>query len=121
MPMPESSVGNEPVVCPAIEAHVRLLLDRPAALVNYSSHDWHRLPRADIDAVQLATLKRRFADLRDRVPVLRKLADGEGVDRVEQVTDIVPLLFEHTVYKSYPPRCSRKATLRRSTSGSASW
>ena len=40
--------------------------------------------------------------------MLKKLADAQGVDTIEQLDDVVPLLFEHTVYKSYPPSLLEK-------------
>lgn len=92
----------------SLEDKTRTLLNEPAALANYSLHAWGQMPRAEIDALQLAALKQRFAELRDRIPMLKKLADAEGVDVVEQLDDIVPLMFEHTVYKSYPPSLLEK-------------
>lgn len=92
----------------SIEEKVCLLLNEPAALANYSHHAWNYLPRAEVDAIQLAGLEQRFAALRERIPMLKKLADAEGIDRVERVEDIVPLLFEHTMYKSYPPSLLEK-------------
>ena len=86
-----------------LDEKIRLLLNEPAALAAYSHQRWNNLPRAEIDAIQLAGLKQRFAALRDRIPTLKKLADGEGLNHVDTFEDIVPLLFEHTVYKSYPP------------------
>jgi len=85
-----------------------LLLTEPAALANHDVQTWQHLPRAEMDAIQLAALKRRFASLRDRVPVLKKLADGEGVAQIDSLHDVVPLLFEHTVFKSYPPSLLEK-------------
>lgn len=79
------------------------LLTDPPMLADYSLHSWEHLPREEIDALQLAGLQRRFAQLRDAIPMLRKLADAEGVEGVEQVEDVVPLLFDHSMYKSYPP------------------
>jgi hypothetical protein len=93
MPVAERSIADK----------TRLLLDEPAALVNHSLQAWNHLPRADVEAMQLAGLKQRFAALRDRIPMLTKLADAEGVERIEHVDDAAPLLFKHTVYKSYPP------------------
>lgn len=87
----------------SLEHRTQLLLNDPAALVNHSLRAWSELPRADIDALQLAALQQRFADLRDRIPMLSKLADAQGIAGVERLDDVVPLLFEHTVYKSYPP------------------
>lgn len=85
-----------------------LLLNDPAALANHDAYAWQHLPRADIDAIQLEGLKQRFAALRERVPVLKKLADAEGVVQIDSFDDAVPLLFEHTVFKSYPPSLLEK-------------
>jgi len=38
----------------------------------------------------------------DQVPVLRQRADDQGIKKVDSLDDLVPLLFPHTVYKSYP-------------------
>lgn len=92
----------------SIEQKTQLLLNEPAALANYSQQAWNHLPRSEVDALQLAGLKHRFAELRERIAVLKKLADGEGVEHIEQLDDVVPLLFEHTVYKSYPPSLLEK-------------
>lgn len=92
----------------SIEQKTRLLLNSPAELTAYSQQAWDMLPRAEIEAIQLCGLKQRFAMLRDRIPVLKKLADGEGVNHVLHINDVVPLLFEHTVYKSYPPSLLEK-------------
>ncbi|QEY71736.1 phenylacetate--CoA ligase [Pseudomonas denitrificans (nom. rej.)] len=91
-----------------IDQRVELLLSDPEALANHCRQTWEQMPRAEIDALQLAGLQRRFAELRERIPVLKKLADGEGVERIEQLDDLVPLLFEHTVFKSYPPSLLEK-------------
>ncbi len=92
----------------SIEEKTDLLLTDPAALANHSLHTWNHLSRDEVDAMQLAGLKRRFAELRDRIPTLKKLADAEGVDRIENIDDVAPLLFKHTVYKSYLPSLLEK-------------
>ncbi|WP_233271907.1 hypothetical protein [Paraburkholderia acidiphila] len=99
---------NMPIEDKSFEEKVWLLLNEPAALAGHSHRRWNHLPRAETDALQLAALKQRFAELRDCIPTLKKLADGEGVNHVEVFDDIVPLLFEHTVYKSYPPSLLEK-------------
>lgn len=91
-----------------LQKKVELLLNDPAALANHDLQTWQSLPRADIDAIQREALKQRFASLRDRVPLLKKLADTEGVTRIDELDDVVPLLFEHTVFKSYPPSLLEK-------------
>jgi len=55
-------------------------------------------PQAVIDR-----LDRRFQERREQVPVLRQRAAAERLDEVRALEDLVPLLFPHTVYKSYPP------------------
>ena len=92
----------------SLDDRTRLLLNEPAALANHSLHAWTHLPRADVDAWQLSALRQRFGQLRDRIPMLTKLADAEDVQRVDQLDDIVPLMFEHTIYKSYPPSLLEK-------------
>jgi hypothetical protein len=92
----------------SIDEKVHLLLNDPAALGDHSHHAFTHLPRAEVDALQLQALKQRFAELRDRIPVVKRLADSEGVHSIEQLDDVVPLLFEHTVYKSYPPSLLEK-------------
>jgi hypothetical protein len=55
------------------------------------------VPQATVDR-----LDRSFQDALERVPVLRQRAEAEGVKEVRALDDLVPLLFPHTVYKSYP-------------------
>lgn len=90
------------------DEQVELLLTDPVALADHSLQNWLQLPRAEVDQLQLAGLKRRFAELRERIPVLKKLADAEGVEAIERLDDVVPLLFEHTMFKSYPPSLLEK-------------
>lgn len=51
---------------------------------------------------QLASLQKRFRDLAPRVPVLSRLADEQGIAAIRRIEDAAPLLFKHSVYKSYP-------------------
>lgn len=90
------------------EEQVQLLLNDPVALAGHSFQTWSHLPRAEMDALQFAALQQRFRELRDQVPMLKKLADAQAVDSVDQLDDVVPLLFEHTVFKSYPPSLLEK-------------
>jgi hypothetical protein len=56
-----------------------------------------------VDNDVLARLDARFQERLAQVPVLRQRAEAEGVKEVGSLQDLVPLLFPHTVYKSYPP------------------
>jgi hypothetical protein len=51
----------------------------------------------------LERIDARFQERLEQVPVLRQRADAEGIKSVTSLEELVPLLFPHTVYKSYPP------------------
>jgi hypothetical protein len=78
------------------------LLEDPRSYIDARYDAGFRLDRAQLDAIHLKGAQRSFEALRDRIPVLRKLAGEQGVSRVASLDDVVPLLFPHTVYKSYP-------------------
>ena len=81
---------------------VTAFISDPIEYFDWSFTQMMSLPRATLDRLQLTGLKMRFDDLRDRVGYLKKLADASAIDSIETLDDVVPLLFEHTVYKSYP-------------------
>lgn len=56
----------------------------------------------EIEPRQLAAADAHFRDLRAKIPVLDRRATEMGIERIDSFADIVPLLFAHTVYKSYP-------------------
>jgi hypothetical protein len=56
----------------------------------------------EIDRLHLEGARKRFAELRPGLSVLDKLAREQGVETIETIDDLPPLLFPHTVYKSYP-------------------
>lgn len=69
----------------------------------YSLDRIHTQSREEREHLQLEALKLRFAQLRNAIPMLKKLADAEGIEEIRTFNDVVPLLFDHTMYKSYPP------------------
>src|ERR1700753_2367843 len=44
----------------------------------------------------------RFQQHRQSIDIVRKLADRLGVTDLSEFNDVVPLLFSHTAFKSYP-------------------
>lgn len=74
----------------------------PAQFFGYSQTRMFSTPRLELETLQLRALQQRFHDLRDRLPVLKKMADGNNIAEIDRLEDIVPLLFKHTIYKSYP-------------------
>lgn len=85
-----------------IAAEAMQMANDPPKFFDYSNPRAHRLPRDYVDEMQLAGLQQRFAELRDRVPVLKATADEQGVNEIADVEEGAGLLFPHTVYKSYP-------------------
>jgi hypothetical protein len=64
--------------------------------------DLFALSRAEVEPLQRDALVRRFERLRPAVVALDKLASRQGVDRLDGVDDVVPVMFDHRVLKSYP-------------------
>jgi hypothetical protein len=78
------------------------LMKDPAALIDANWWDCYELTREQIDSLQLAGAQRRFRELRPKLTVLDKLATEQGIDEIRELNDLAPLIFAHTVYKSYP-------------------
>jgi hypothetical protein len=74
----------------------------PLSFFNMSYTKMQSVPENLLHDLQLEALKLRFEDRKDRIPMLKKLADSQGITRIDDIDDVLPLLFEHTVYKSYP-------------------
>jgi hypothetical protein len=60
------------------------------------------MDRSRMLEMQRAGMVRRFAQQVEAIPMLAKLAERQGVSSLDDFNDVVPLLFEHTMYKSYP-------------------
>jgi hypothetical protein len=80
-----------------------LLANDPLEFCDHSLTRLHTVPREQLQALQLEALQMRFVELRDAIPMLTRLADKQQIMALETLDDVVPLLFEHTMYKSYPP------------------
>jgi hypothetical protein len=77
------------------ELSIQALFDRPL------NELWLMDQRTRED-LQLAMMAQRFVELRPRLGQLGKLAALQGVDTIGKLNDVTPLLFQHTIYKSYP-------------------
>ena len=71
-------------------------------LLALPNRELYALPADQVAEHQLLLLKARFASLKGRIAALGKLADIQGVNQIGQVDDVIPVLFQHTTYKSYP-------------------
>jgi hypothetical protein len=65
-------------------------------------HRPYERSRSELEPLWLAAANERLAQQRQRIPVLGRLADERGVDEIRSLEDVVPLLFAHSNYKSYP-------------------
>lgn len=66
------------------------------------SGDTFDQPADELRELQLEAARETFTAHRERVPLLRTRATETGVEEVTGLDDLVPLLFSHTSYKSYP-------------------
>ncbi|MDD5175067.1 MAG: hypothetical protein PHQ05_01410 [Sterolibacterium sp.] len=84
-------------------ASIDQFLADPCEFFGNSLTNLMSLARKPRERLQLASLKRRFSQFRGSLPMLDKLADSQNINAIEQLEDVTPLLFGHSVYKSYPP------------------
>lgn len=87
----------------------------PQDLTRLGNTELFRLPRAHVEDLQRRAIGEAFTRLRPQVAVLDKLAADTGVNAVEDFDDLVPLLFPHTMLKSYPLSFIEKKQYRQLT------
>jgi hypothetical protein len=74
----------------------------PHELIALSLTEKFSFDREELEAIQLAGLKRRFADLTGRIAVLGRFAEEQRLGEIRALEDGALLLLPHTMYKSYP-------------------
>ncbi|NUU21962.1 MAG: hypothetical protein HOV68_10690 [Streptomycetaceae bacterium] len=57
---------------------------------------------AELRETQVAAVDERFQERRDRIRLLGRRAEEAGLSAIRGHEDMVPVLFPHTAYKSYP-------------------
>ncbi len=70
-------------------------------LINNPDDAYNR-PVAELRELQLEAAQALFAERCEQIPLVKKRADDAGIASIDSFQDLVPLLFAHTVYKSYP-------------------
>lgn len=85
-----------------LEREAERWMNDPYEHFGYHNTKIHSLPREEVEAVQLAAMNLRLAERREQVQMLKKLADGQGIDAIGSLEDMAPLLMPHDIYKSYP-------------------
>lgn len=77
--------------------------DAAARLVAmYRNPDPFIYDREETARLQLQAIRERFASRRRQIRVLDQRAKDLGTDDIQSLEDLVPLLFSHQTYKSYP-------------------
>ena len=64
--------------------------------------DAYNRPPGELLPLQLAAARELVEERRSQISVLRRRAEEAGVGEIHSLADLVPLLFAHSVYKSYP-------------------
>jgi hypothetical protein len=72
-------------------------------------------PADEVHAYQLEGLRGRFRTMAERLTILGTLAREQGIDDVRTLQDGAPLLFRHSVYKSYPVALLEKSNFKQLT------
>jgi hypothetical protein len=70
-----------------------------------------------LEGLWIEAADERLRTQRTKIPVLDRLASEVGTSRIQSLDDLVPLLFAHTAYKSYP----RSLLDRKRWDGLARW
>jgi hypothetical protein len=81
---------------------VKQFMDDPIHFFRQSYTQMHSIPRAQLEELQRQAMALRFRQHYDTIEMLRKVADRLGITQLTDFNDVVPLLFSHTVFKSYP-------------------
>src|ERR1700740_1366187 len=77
-------------------------MDDPISFFGQSYTQMHSISRGELDALQRHAMGIRFQQQRERLEMLRKLAERLGITAINDFNDVVPLFFSHTAFKSYP-------------------
>jgi hypothetical protein len=72
-------------------------------LLDYQGQmDRFDIPWSQLAAERIAALDESFQDRKDKIKLLGHRASEAGIEKITRLEDMVPLLFPHTAYKSYP-------------------
>lgn len=81
---------------------IAALAAAPERLWELNPTQAYSIAAEDLHHIQLAGLRKRFEELSRSIPMVSRLAHEQGVEAISQIDDMAPMLFKHSVYKSYP-------------------
>src|ERR1700744_2120376 len=77
-------------------------MNDPIGFFGQSYTQMHSIDRDELEELQRQAMGVRFREHYQCIEMLRKLADRLGITALNEFNDVVPLLFSHTAFKSYP-------------------
>src|ERR1700761_921917 len=77
-------------------------MNDPISFFGQSYTRMHSIGREELEDLQRQAMGIRFAEHYQSIEMLRKLADRLGISVPREFNDVVPLMFSHTAFKSYP-------------------
>jgi hypothetical protein len=81
---------------------VSVFMNDPISFFGQSYTQMHSIGRSELENLQRQAMGIRFAEHYQSIEILRKLADRLGITSLSEFNDVVPLMFSHTAFKSYP-------------------
>src|SRR6201996_2810358 len=89
-------------VIPATAQSLTEFMDDPINFFGQSYTQMHSIDRDELESLQRRAMSTRFSQHYQSIEMLRKLADRLAITAVDEFNDVVPLMFSHTAFKSYP-------------------
>jgi hypothetical protein len=86
----------------SIEVAARRFVSDPSVFFDMSFTKMHSVAPERLKRLQIAALNLRFQEHVKSIPMVTKLAARQRIFSLESFEAAVPLLFEHSMYKSYP-------------------
>jgi hypothetical protein len=74
----------------------------PERIIELSPTDMYSIPLEDQAQIQLTGAAKRFEQLVENIPMLRRLAQEQGITNMRSLEEMGPLLIPHSAMKSYP-------------------
>ena len=71
-------------------------------VAHWQSEDPFRTSARELREIQVQAMNDRLHEQRAKLKVLDRRAKDQPIDEIRSLQDVVPLLFSHTTYKSYP-------------------
>ena len=81
---------------------VEQFMDDPIAFFGESLTQMHSIARDELEELQRQAMGIRFQQHVQSIEMVRKLAGRLGITELREFNDVVPLMFSHTAFKSYP-------------------